>query len=50
MWVIIIVIICVTISKPFRKYQTNIPGKHDIKKLKKTTILGTAHILHEVLK
>jgi hypothetical protein len=34
-----------TISKSFRKYLSNIPGKHDIKELQKTAILGTAHIL-----
>ena len=31
-----------TISKSFRKYVSNIPGKHEVKKLQKTTILGTA--------
>jgi hypothetical protein len=52
MWIIIIIIIIiitVTISKPSRKYLTNIPGKHDVKELQKTAILGTAHILHQVL-
>ena len=34
-----------TISKSFRKYVSNIPGKHEVKKLQKTAILGTAHIL-----
>jgi hypothetical protein len=38
-----------TISKSFRKYVSNIPGKYDIKELQKTAILGTAHILLEVL-
>jgi hypothetical protein len=38
-----------TISKSFRKYLSSIPGKHDIKELQKTAILGTAHILWEVL-
>jgi len=33
-----------TISKSFRKYLTNIPGKHDVKQLQKTAILGTAHM------
>jgi hypothetical protein len=33
-----------TISKSFRKYLSNIPGKHDIKKPHKTAILGTAHM------
>jgi hypothetical protein len=32
-----------TISKSFRKYLSSIPGKHDIKELQKTAILGTAH-------
>jgi len=38
-----------TISKPFRKYVSNIPGKHEDKELQKTAILGTAHILRKVL-
>ena len=38
-----------TISKPFRKYVSNIPGKHEVKELHKTAILGTAHILRKVL-
>ena len=38
-----------TISKSFRKYISNIPGNHEVKELKKTTILGTAHILQKVL-
>jgi len=38
-----------TISKPFRKYMSNIPGKHEVKELQKTPILGIAHILREVL-
>jgi hypothetical protein len=33
-----------TISKPFRKYVSDIPGNHDVKELQKTAILGTAHI------
>ena len=37
------------ISKSFRKYVSNIPGKHDVKELQKTAILGTAHILRTVL-
>jgi hypothetical protein len=32
-----------TISKLFRKYLSNIPGKQDIKEPQKTAILGTAH-------
>jgi len=38
-----------TISKSFRKYVSNIPGKHEVKELQKTAIMGTAHILREVL-
>jgi hypothetical protein len=34
-----------TTSKLFTKYLTNIPGMHNIRELKKTAILGTAHIL-----
>ena len=37
------------ISEPFRKYVSNIPGKHEVKELQKTAILGTAHILRKVL-
>jgi hypothetical protein len=33
------------ISKSPRHYRTNIPGKHEIKKLQKTAILGTSHLL-----
>jgi len=38
-----------TISKSFRKYVSNILGKHEVKELQKTAILGTAHILRKVL-
>jgi len=38
-----------TISKSFRKYVSNIPGKHEVKELQKTAIVGTARILREVL-
>ena len=37
------------ISRSFRKYVNNIPGKHEVKELQKTAILGTAHILRKVL-
>ena len=49
--IIIIIIIGAigTISKTFRKYVSNIPGKHEVKELQKTDILGTAHILRKVL-
>ena len=38
-----------TISKSFRKYVSNIPGKPEVKELQKTVILRTAHILSKVL-
>jgi len=38
-----------TISKSLKKYVSNIPGKHEVKELQKTAILGTAHILRKVL-
>jgi hypothetical protein len=38
-----------TISKSFRKHLSNTPGKHEIMELQKAAILGTAHILREVL-
>ena len=38
-----------TISKTFRKYVSNISGKHEVKEQQKTAILGTAHILRKVL-
>ena len=37
------------ISESFRKYVSNIPGKHEVKELQKTAILGTAHKLRKVL-
>jgi len=38
-----------TISRSFRKYVNNIPGKHEMKELQQTATLGTAHILRKVL-
>jgi len=38
-----------TISKSLRKYLSNISGKHEVKELQKTAILGTAHTLRKVL-
>jgi len=38
-----------TISKSFRKFVSNIPGKHEVKKLQKTAILSIAHIFRKVL-
>jgi hypothetical protein len=40
-----IIMASVTISKSLRQYHSNIPGKHEIKELIKTTTLGTAYIL-----
>jgi hypothetical protein len=34
-----------SVSESFRKYLSNIPGKHDVKELEKTAILGTVHIV-----
>jgi hypothetical protein len=38
-----------TISKSLRQHLSNIPGKHEIKDLQKTAVMGTAHILWKVL-
>jgi hypothetical protein len=38
-----------TISKSLGQYLSNISGKHEIKELQKTVILGTAHIQWRVL-
>jgi len=38
-----------TISKSFRKYVSNIPGKYEVKELQTTAILDNAHILRKVL-
>jgi hypothetical protein len=40
----VIIVATGTISKSFRKYLSNIPGKHEIKDLQKAAILGTTHI------
>ena len=37
------------ISNSFRKYVSNITGKHEVKELQKTALLGTAHILRKIL-
>jgi hypothetical protein len=34
-----------TISKSHRHYLSNTPGKYEIKELRKTAVLGTAHVL-----
>jgi hypothetical protein len=38
-----------TISKSVRQYLSNILGKHEIKKLQQTAIMGSARILRNVL-
>jgi len=38
-----------TISNSFRKYVSSKAGKHEVRELQKTAILGTAHILQKVL-
>jgi len=38
-----------TISKSFRKYVSNIPGKHEVNELPKTPILCTAYVIRKVL-
>jgi hypothetical protein len=38
-----------TTSDSFRQYLRNVQGRHEIKELQKTAILGRAHILREVL-
>jgi hypothetical protein len=38
-----------TISKSFRKYFSSISGKHEVKELQNTAVVGTAHILRKVL-
>jgi hypothetical protein len=38
-----------TISKSLRKNLSSVSGKHDIKELRKTAILATAHTLRKVL-
>jgi hypothetical protein len=45
----IIIIIIIIIIIAFRKYVSNIPGNHEVRKLQKSAILGTAHILRKVL-
>jgi hypothetical protein len=45
----VIVVETGTVSKLFRKYLSNITGKHEIKVVEKTVILGTAHTLRKVL-
>jgi hypothetical protein len=37
-----------TISESFRNYLSNVPGKHGVKELQTTAVLGTALILCKV--
>jgi hypothetical protein len=52
MWNVKIKVILVIIgatgntSESIRQYLSNIPGKHKIKELQNTAILGTVHILY----
>ena len=39
-----------TISESFRQYLRDKLGKHEIKEIQKTAILGTEHILQKVLR
>ena len=48
MWNVKTKVIPVTI-KSFANYESNIPGKHEVKELQKTALLDTAHILRKVL-
>jgi len=36
-------------TSSFKKYLNSITGKHEMKELQKTAILGTAHLLWKVL-
>ena len=38
-----------TLSKSLRQYLSNLPGKHEIMEVQKTSIFGIAHKLREVL-
>ena len=45
----VVIVETATISKSFRKYLSNIPGKHEIKELQNKVVLGTANVLRKVL-
>jgi len=45
----VIITVIETISKSCRQYLSNVPGKHKIKELQKTAILGFARTLLKVL-
>jgi len=49
MWNVKIKMIPVIIGATFGKYVSNLPGKHEVKELQKTAILGTAHIIRKIL-
>jgi hypothetical protein len=49
MMVVAVVVVVTTISKSLRQYLSNILGKHKIKEIQKTAILGIVHILGNVL-
>ena len=51
MMIIIIIIIIINVSNIPGNHDdvSDISGNHDVKELQKTAILGTAHILREVL-
>jgi hypothetical protein len=38
-----------TTSKSFRKYLSNVAGKHNFNELQKTIVLGKAHIFREAI-
>jgi len=39
----VIIVTTEIISKSFRRYLSNIPGKNEVKALQKIALLGTAH-------
>jgi len=39
-----------TISQSLRQYLSNVTGKHEMKEMQKTAVLGTAHVLRRALK
>ena len=49
MMMMMMIIIIIINNKSFRKYVSNVPRNHEVKKLQKTAILGTARILRKVL-
>jgi predicted Holliday junction resolvase-like endonuclease len=49
MMMMMMIIIIIIIIMSFRKYVSNILGKHEVKELQQTATLGTAHTLRKVL-